>query len=222
MSMKKEISPSLMCCDFTKLSEQLALFEKNGIEYLHIDIMDGSFVPNFTLGTDFIKQVRNACKIPLDLHLMINEPENKLDWFNFGEGDIVSIHAESTKHLQRVLQKIKEKGAKPYVAINPATPVFMIEDILDDIDGVLVMTVNPGFAGQKLVPHTLKKIEQVNALLEKAGKTDAKIEVDGNVSFVNARQMSDAGANIFVAGTSSVFIGNIEENIIKLRDAIKA
>lgn len=183
--------------------------------------MDGSFVPNFTLGTDFIKQIRANCKIPLDLHLMINEPENKLDWFTFGEGDIVSIHAESTKHLQRVLQKIKERGAHPYVAINPATPVCMIEDVLDDIDGVLVMTVNPGFAGQKLVPHTLKKITQVKELFEKAGKDEAEIEVDGNVSFVNARLMSDAGANIFVAGTSSVFVGNMEENIAKLRDSIK-
>ncbi|MBQ9760957.1 MAG: ribulose-phosphate 3-epimerase [Clostridia bacterium] len=218
--MKKMIFPSLMCMDFTKFSEQLSTFERHGIEYLHLDVMDGSFVPNFTLGTDFIKQVRKVTDIPLDIHLMINDPENKLDWFEFGEGDIVSIHVESTKHLQRALQKIKARGAKPYVAINPATPLVMIEDVLEDIDGILVMTVNPGFAGQKLVPQTLKKIARARALLDANGKADAEIEVDGNVSFINAKLMSEAGANIFVAGTSSVFVGNMDENIDKLRDVI--
>lgn len=183
--------------------------------------MDGSFVPNFTLGTDFIKQVRTVTNIPLDLHLMINDPENKLDFFTFGESDIVSIHVESTKHLQRALQKIKDRGAKAYVALNPATPIVMLEDVLDDIDGVLLMTVNPGFAGQKLVPHGLEKIKKLRKFLDENGKADTEIEVDGNVSFVNAKLMSEAGANIFVAGTSSVFVGNMDENIIKLREVIK-
>ena len=220
-AMTKKISPSLMCMDFTKFKEQLATFEKHGIEYLHLDVMDGSFVPNFTLGTDFIRQVRSACNIPLDLHLMVNDPEDKLEWFAFGDGDIVSIHVESTKHLQRTLQKIKERGAKAYVALNPATPIAMLEDVLDDINGILVMTVNPGFAGQKLIPHGIEKIKKVRKFLDENGKPDAEIMVDGNVSFVNAKLMSEAGANIFVAGTSSVFVGNMEENIAKLREAIK-
>ena len=213
----KKISPSMMCCDFLRLKEQLALMEKNKIEYLHVDIMDGSFVPNYTLGTDFIRQMHKATDIPLDLHLMIDEPENKLDWFTFGTRDIVSVHWESTKHLQRVLQQIRNRGAKAFVALNPATPIRMIENVLDDLDGVLVMTVNPGFAGQKLIPACLKKIADLRAYLDQNGKGDMEIEVDGNVSFENARLMRQAGADIFVAGTSSIFQGDMEENIEKLR-----
>lgn len=217
----KKISPSMMCCDFMRLKEQLAIFEETGIEYLHIDIMDGSFVPNYTLGSDFVKQMKKATAIPLDLHLMIDEPENKLDWFSFGAGDIVSVHAESTKHLQRALEKIKNRGAKAYVALNPATPICMIEEVLDDVDGVLVMTVNPGFAGQKLIPHGLKKIKKVRRFLNERGKSNAEIEVDGNVSFVNADLMNKAGADIFVAGTSSVFCGDLKEGVAKLRATLE-
>lgn len=224
MSMQKsakKISPSMMCCDFMRLKEQLAIFEETGIEYLHIDIMDGSFVPNYTLGSDFVKQMKKATAIPLDLHLMIDEPENKLDWFSFGAGDIVSVHAESTKHLQRALEKIKNRGAKAYVALNPATPICMIEEVLDDVDGVLVMTVNPGFAGQKLIPHGLEKIKKVRRFLNERGKSNAEIEVDGNVSFVNADLMNKAGADIFVAGTSSVFCGDLKEGVAKLRATLE-
>lgn len=212
-----------MCADALNLGSTLKEFEKNGIEYLHIDIMDGAFVPNFTLGTDYCKILKNATSIPLDIHLMIEKPEERLDWFPIGEEDMVSVHAESTRHLQKVLKAIKDKGAKAYVALNPATPLCFLEEVLPDIDGVLVMTVNPGFAGQKLVPQTLDKIRRVRKMLDEAGKTDAEIEVDGNVSFENAEKMSAAGANIFVAGTSSVFKKGLtlDEGTKMLRDAVK-
>ena len=220
--MEKKISPSIMCVNFFDLESYIKAFEDNGIEYIHVDIMDGSFVPNFTLGTDFIKQLKKRTSIPLDIHLMINDPEAKLDWFDFGEGDCVAIHAESTKHLHKALEAVKKRGAKPMVTINPATPISAIEEVLDIVDGVLVMTVNPGFAGQKLVPSTLKKITALRQYLDTHGYSHIEIEADGNVSFENARLMSEAGANIFVAGTSSIFNKNfsISDGIKKLREVI--
>lgn len=221
--MNKKISPSLMCVDFFNLEGAIKEFEKNNIEYIHIDIMDGSFVPNYTLGTDLIKALKSKTKIPLDIHLMIDEPERKLDWFEFGENDYVSVHYESTKHLHRAIMAIKNKGAKAMVAINPATPLCAVECVLDDVDAVLIMTVNPGFAGQKLVKSTLKKIKELREYLDNNGYEHIEIEVDGNVSFENAKLMNDAGANIFVAGSSSVFAkdGTLEENTKKLRDILK-
>ena len=220
--MIKQIAPSMMCCDFLDLKSQLEIFEKTSIEYLHIDVMDGSFVPNYTLGTDFVKKLHKSTNIPLDLHLMIDRPEDKIEWFELNENDIVSVHFESTNHLQRTLQRIKNKGAKAMVAINPATPVCMIEEVLDDIYGVLIMTVNPGYAGQKLIPSALEKIAKTRKFLDEHGKTDILIEVDGNVSYENAKLMSEKGANIFVAGTSAIFCDNkLEKNIEKFREFIK-
>ena len=221
--MNKKISPSIMCAPFFELSKCVEEFENNGIEVIHIDIMDGDFVPNYTLGTDFIKALKSKTQIPLDIHLMINNPESKLDWFDFGEDDYVSVHYESSPHLQRAVSAIKAKGAKAMVAINPATPINVLESILDDIEGVLVMTVNPGFAGQKLVASTLKKIKTLREYLDECGYEHIEIEVDGNVSFENAKLMSEAGANIFVAGTSSVFFkdASLSENVVKLRKIIE-
>ena len=220
--MKNKISPSMMCVDYMDIKNTLKIFEKCQIEYLHIDIMDGSFVPNYTLGTDFCRILKANTNIPLDLHMMIDEPEEKLDWFPIGEGDYVSVHVESTKHLQRALAGIRDKGGKPMAAINPATPIVMLENILDYIDGILIMTVNPGFAGQKLVESTLKKINDLREYLDNTGYSDIEIEVDGNVNFVNARRMKESGANIFVGGTSSVFSKDfhLEQAIEKLRNVI--
>jgi ribulose-phosphate 3-epimerase len=221
--MKKMISPSMMCADIFALGETLKTFEKNGVSYLHIDIMDGEFVPNFTIGTDYCRLMKKATSIPLDIHLMINDPEKKLSWFDFGEGDIVSVHFESTKHPYLALQMIRERGAKAFLAINPGTAASVILPMLSVMDGVLVMTVNPGFAGQKLAESTLSKISEVRALAEAAGKTDLLIETDGNVSFENAIRMSRAGADIFVAGTSAVFRKDmtLEEGLKKLQTCVE-
>lgn len=218
MKNSKKISPSLMCADFMNLGRDIKEMERLGIEYLHIDIMDGSFVPNYTLGTDFISAVKKISNIPLDIHLMIDEPEKKTEWFNFGDGDYVSIHYEATKHVQRTFQKIKDRGAKAMLAVNPATPLCVVEDVYADIDAILIMTVNPGFAGQKLVPQTLDKIKRAKNMYP-----EIEIEVDGNVSFENAKLMSQAGADIFVAGSSSLFMKGktLDETVKTLREAIE-
>ena len=218
--MKKMIAPSMMCCDFVRLGGQLDIFAREGIEYLHIDVMDGSFVPNYALGVDYVKKLRGASDIPLDLHLMVERPEDKLAWFTPQRGDIVSVHAEATCHLQRTLQEIKKCGALAFVALNLATPLSALDYVLDDIDGVVLMTVNPGFAGQRLIPQCLAKIADLRAYLAAHGKGEALIEADGNVSFANIPAMRDAGADIFVGGTSSVFSGDLTESIGKVRELL--
>lgn len=219
--MLAKLSSSMMCANFRNLEKDVRILEEIGVEYLHMDIMDGHFVPNFTMGPDMLNSIRDMSKLPFDIHLMVEKPENFIDIFNLQEGDLVSVHQESTVHLQRVLQKISDKGARPAVAINPATPLIMIKHVLTDIDMVLIMTVNPGFAGQKLVPSTLEKIREIYDLREKYNLKFA-IEADGNISFENARKMRLAGTDIFVVGSSSLFNGKstIKEASIKLREAI--
>lgn len=221
--MKKQISPSLMCADFLHLGDELKAYEKYGIEYLHVDIMDGVFVSNYTLGTDFVRKLHAATNIPLDIHLMIDRPDLKLDWFELREGDYVSVHYESCAHIQALLANIRKRGAKAMLAINPGTPIYVVEELLPDLDAVLVMTVNPGFAGQKVVPQAIEKIRKLRNFLDEKGYENIEIECDGNVSFESAKLMSEAGADIFVAGTSSIYSksGTFEENIKKLREIIK-
>lgn len=222
MNAKGKISTSIMCAGILDIKYYLDGFERNKVDYLHVDVMDGEFVPNYMLGIDYIKSLRKASTIPLDIHLMINKPEDKIDWFDFREGEYVAIHVESTSHLQRALQKIKNTGASPMVAMNPATPITALDYVLDDIKGVVIMTVNPGFAGQVLIPQTLKKITDTRNYLNQKGYADIVIEVDGNVSFENAEKMAKAGADIYVAGTSSIFNKNLDldESIHKFRTII--
>ncbi|OYP41968.1 ribulose-phosphate 3-epimerase [Lachnotalea glycerini] len=224
MKAKGKISSSIMCAEILDIRYYLDGFERNNIEYLHVDVMDGEFVPNYMLGTDYIKSLRKVSKIPLDIHLMIKKPEDKIDWFDFQKGECVAIHAESTMHLQRALQKIKQTGAKPMVAINPATPITALDYVLNDIAGVVVMTVNPGFAGQVLIPQTLQKITDLRKYLDRKGYYDIDIEVDGNVSFENAEKMAKAGADIYVAGTSSIFNKklDLDEAIQRFRKIINS
>jgi len=208
----------MMCADFLNLEKSLRVFEELGIEYLHIDIMDGSFVPNFTLGTDYVRKLKKATSIPVDIHLMINRPEDKLEWFDFGKGDFVSFHYEATNHVHRTIQRIRLRGGKPMLALNPATPLCVLEDVIVDLAGVLIMTVNPGFAGQSLIPQTIDKVKRLKRLYP-----EVMIEVDGNVSFENAKLLKSAGADIFVAGSSSIFAENesLVHNIGKLRKCIE-
>ena len=217
------LAPSVMCVSEWKDSENvLRALEDGGVDVLHVDVMDGEFVANLMLGTESIRHLRKASSIPLDIHLMIQRPEDKLDWFDIQPGEYVSVHAESTRHLQRALAKIRSYGAHPIVALNPATPLYMVEDVLEDVDGVLLMTVNPGFAGQKLVPQTLDKISRLRTMLDEAGRGHVLIEVDGNVSFVNGEKMRRAGADMFVCGSSSIFSkeGTVEENIARFRNCV--
>lgn len=216
------VSPSMMCADALNLGADAVALEKAGVQYFHYDVMDGDFVPNFMLGPDVIKAVRKVSKVPADIHLMFKNPERHLHLFDLRAGDVVSVHQESTIHLQRTLAAIRQTGAQAAVALNPATPLCTIEDVLPDIDMVLLMTVNPGFAGQKLVPQTLAKITRLRKILDESGYPHVRIEVDGNVSFENAVKMRAAGADLFVAGTSAVFReGGIQANMAKLLDCIR-
>ena len=214
------LAPSMMCVSiWDNGPEALRQLTEAKVELLHMDVMDGSFVPNLMLGTEAIKQLRRVSDIPLDIHLMIDRPEDKLSWFDIQPGEYVSVHAESTNHLQRTLSRIRDCGAHPMAALNPATPLCMLEDVLPDVDAVLLMTVNPGYAGQVLIPQTLAKIARLRRMLDDAGREDVMIEVDGNVSFALCRRMYDAGANMFVCGSSSIFHkeAGIPENVARFR-----
>lgn len=205
------LSPSILSADYTILGEQIKTMDEAGAQYVHIDVMDGQFVPSISIGLPVIKTIRKCTERIFDVHLMIEEPIRYIDEFAAAGADIITVHAESCKHLDRTIDAIKEKGIIAGVALNPATPLSAIEYVLPKVDMVLIMTVNPGFGGQKLIPYTIDKVRDLRELARRSGnKID--IEVDGGINLDNVQEVMDAGANIIVAG-SAVFNGDIESNV---------
>ncbi len=216
--MTVRIAPSILSADFTILGAQIAAVERGGADLIHVDVMDGHFVPNLTIGVPVVKSIRKVAHVPLDVHLMIEEPDRYLEAFVKAGAAMISVHAEVLPHLHRTLQAIKELGAKAGVALNPSTPVGALEEIAGMVDYVLVMSVNPGFGGQTFIPRSPSKIQAVRALLDRQGNA-APIEVDGGVDGTNAARIVEAGASILVAGTSIFGTGDPEGATRDLRAA---
>lgn len=205
------LAPSILSADFSRLGEDLSLVEKSGITMLHVDVMDGMFVPSISLGFPVIKSIRKNSKMIFDVHLMIREPERYVEQFAESGADIITVHAEACLHLHRTIGQIKQLGKKCGVALNPATPLSVLDYVLEDVDMVLLMTVNPGFGGQSFIPAMYQKIETLRRQIAEK-KQNIDIEVDGGIKTSNAKEVIAAGANVLVAG-SAVFEGDIEANV---------
>ena len=197
----KKISPSILSADFGRLAEEVRAVEEAGADYIHIDVMDGHFVPNITIGPFVVAAVKKVTKLPLDVHLMIENPERYVPEFAKAGSDIITVHAETTHHLHALVTQIKDLGKKAGVSINPATPVHSLGQIVADLDLVLVMSVNPGFSGQSFIPASLNKIKKVRSVIDKRG-SKAELEIDGGIKIENIGEVSKAGADVFVAGSA--------------------
>lgn len=213
----KKLAASILSADFGKLAEEVKAVEAAGTDWIHVDIMDGHFVPNITIGPDVVRALRRATSLPLDVHLMIEKPERYLKDFAEAGADWLGVHAEACPHLHRVIQNIRELGVRPAVALNPATPLALVENILPDVDMILLMTVNPGFGGQAFIPTMLPKIRHCRAMIDNAGFSTL-LQVDGGVNEKTVRELSAAGVDVFVAGSAVFRGGNYEGNIRNLKD----
>ncbi len=212
------IAPSILSADFSRLGEEIAAIEKAGADWVHIDVMDGHFVPNITIGPAVIASLRKTTRLPFDVHLMITNPERYIDAFADAGSDVITVHVEAASHLHRTIALIKGKGLKAGLSVNPATPLSQLETIITDLDLLLVMTVNPGFGGQKFISAMLPKIEKARNLID-AMAPHAILEVDGGITAENIKSVSDAGADVFVAGSAVFGSGDYENAIRRLKTA---
>jgi ribulose-phosphate 3-epimerase len=213
-----KLAPSILSADFGRLAEQVVLVEQAGADYIHVDVMDGRFVPNITIGPLVVEAVQRATSLPLDVHLMIEEPERYLDEFVDAGASIVTVHQEACRHLQATLAAIRKRGARAGVSICPATGVSCLEELADDVDLVLIMTVNPGFGGQRLIPRTIEKVSRVRSLIDSWG-TLVELEVDGGINANTAPSLVAAGADVLVAGSAVFGDGDVQANVARLRAA---
>lgn len=211
-----KISPSILSADFSKLGEEIKNVDKAGADFIHIDVMDGNFVPNISIGLPVIKSIRNKTDKVFDVHLMIENPSRYIDEFVEAGADIITIHYEAEKHIDRAIDYIKSKGVKAGVSLNPGTPSIVLKDIIEKLDLVLIMSVNPGFGGQKFIPYSINKIKEVKEMSLNVNK-DLLIEVDGGVDKNNSKAIVEAGANVLVAGSAIFGDGNLKENIEAIR-----
>ncbi len=216
----KKIAPSILSADFSKLSKEIKAVEDAKADYLHVDVMDGHFVPNITVGPFIVEAIRSATRLPLDVHLMIDSPENFISSFAKAGSDIITVHVEATKHLHKVIQAIKSHGIKAGVALNPATPACMIDSIIEDADLVLVMSVNPGFSGQEFIPSALKKLKAIRAIIDRKGLR-CELEIDGGVKIGNIKDASKAGADVFVAGSAIFGSDDYKKTIRAMKKEIR-